>query len=107
MPNQRATGKSLVGCHVDDRFLREIDKARGTKSRSDFFREALFKYLGPDSGLPQSITAAPDRAGKGGRPRKVIELPEVEQSKVAEDAQAEPITKTFPKITYPKGKRGK
>lgn len=71
MPDQRAPGKSLVGCHVDDAFLEVIDRARGGKSRSDFFREAIFDYL-QRAGyvLPEKLKYGPDRTGKGGRPKK-------------------------------------
>lgn len=73
MPNQRASGQSLIGCHVDAQFLAEIDAARGGKSRSDFLREALYDYLkklGYD--LPPAWKYAPDRTGKGGRPKKFL-----------------------------------
>ena len=70
MPNQRAAGQSLVGCHVDAQFLAEIDRARGGRSRSDFLREALFLHL-KQMGyrLPEAMKYAPDRTGKG-RPKK-------------------------------------
>jgi len=72
MPDQRAPGKSLVGCYVDDAFAAEIDRAREGKSRSDFLREVIFDYL-EDQGfaLKKEWKFAPDRAGKGGRPKKV------------------------------------
>lgn len=71
MPDQRAPGKSLVGCHVDDTFLAAIDQARGGKSRSDFLREAIHAYLAKKGyELPESLKYGPDRTGKGGRPRK-------------------------------------
>lgn len=74
MPDKRAAGKSLVGCHIDDEFLAAIDQARGGKSRSDFFREAIFDYLKTlGIKLPETLKYAPDRTGKGGRPKKVIE----------------------------------
>ena len=71
MPNQRASGQSLIGCHIDAQFLAEIDEARGGKSRSDFLREALFIYL-KEMGysLPDAFKYAPDRTGKGGRIKK-------------------------------------
>ena len=72
MPDQRAAGKSLVGCHVDEEFLVAIDAARGGKSRSDFLREAIFKYLRSlGYNLPERLMFAPDRTGKGGRPPKL------------------------------------
>lgn len=73
MPDQRAAGKSLVGCYVDESFAAEIDRARGGKSRSDFLREVLFNYL-EKAGftLKDEWKFAPDRAGKGGRPKKAV-----------------------------------
>jgi len=62
-----------VGCHVDAEFLAEIDRARGGKSRSDFLREAIYNYLRSlGYKVPESLKYAPDRTGKGGRPRKAI-----------------------------------
>jgi hypothetical protein len=57
---------------VDAEFAAAIDKARRGKSRSQFLREALYRYLATECGitLPQEIMHAPDRAGKGGRKRK-------------------------------------
>lgn len=78
MPNQRASGQSLVGCHLDKDFVAEIDKARGGKSRSQFLREALYWYLTSKGiELPEGWMHAPDRAGKGGRkPRGNLKLME-------------------------------
>lgn len=67
MPNQRANGQTLIGCHVDANFAAEIDRARNGKSRSDFLREALFEHLKSlGYSLPETAKYAPDRAGKGG-----------------------------------------
>jgi len=68
MPNQRAPGQTLIAFAVDAAFLAEIDHARGTRSRSEFVRSALYRELvNRGTALPRSIQAAPDRAGKGGR----------------------------------------
>lgn len=72
MPNQRAPGQTMVGCYVDEKFAAEIDRARGGKSRSDFLREILFRYLkklGYD--LKPEWQYAPDRTGKG-RGRRIV-----------------------------------
>lgn len=118
MPDQRAAGKSLVGCHVDDIFAAEIDRARGRKSRSDFLREALYDYLKEKhrTTLPASVKYAPDRAGKGGRPKKpttssnitqMAAMPQDQSSKVADNV-AEPFVSPPPKKTsYRKGLRKK
>ena len=72
MPNQRASGQTLIGCHLDAEFVDAIDRARGGKSRSQFLREVLYWYVTQKCSiaLPSHLMHAPDRAGKGGRPRK-------------------------------------
>jgi hypothetical protein len=72
MPNQRATGQTLIGCHLDADFVAAIDRARKGRSRSQFLREALHYYLSECCGirLAEEKKHAPDRTGKGGRPRK-------------------------------------
>lgn len=90
-----------MGCHVDERFAREIDAARGGKSRSEFLREAIHSYMcckGRE--LPESFKYAPDRAGKGGRPRKQPVEPTVMMN---EDTKPDPIPEQKP-VKYPKGK---
>jgi hypothetical protein len=74
MPNQRASGQILIGCHLDAEFVAAIDKARQGKSRSQFLREVLFWYVTQQCkiSLPASMMHAPDRTGKGGRPRKAL-----------------------------------
>jgi hypothetical protein len=63
---------------LDGDFLAAIDKARGARSRSQFLRDALYHYLTDvcKVTLPEAVTHAPDRAGKGGRPRKSAEKAE-------------------------------
>lgn len=72
MPNQRATGQTLIGCHLDAEFVTAIDTARAQRTRSQFLREALYTYLRETCHMeiPSHLMYAPDRAGKGGRPRK-------------------------------------
>lgn len=74
MPNQRASGQTLIGCHLNEEFVAAIDAARGSKSRSQFLREALYLYLRDHHrrDLPERLKHAPDRKGKGGRPRKIV-----------------------------------
>lgn len=61
----------MIGVRVDDELLDEIDRVRGSMSRSDFVRLATYNALKEaGTSLPESIISAPDRAGKGGRPRK-------------------------------------
>jgi hypothetical protein len=77
MPNQRATGQTLIGVHLDAEFVAAIDRARGGKSRSQFLREVLFLYVTKECRihLPENFMHAPDRAGKGGRPKKTVLKP--------------------------------
>lgn len=60
-----------------------MDRARGDKSRSQFIREALAEQLG----MKGNVVKAPDRVGKGRKPRPVtdVTLNEVDAS---EDAPA-------------------
>lgn len=67
MAKKRSAGQTLIGVAIDESLLAQIDRARGELSRSAFVRQALGKFLG----LSGAITQAPDRAGKGGRPRKI------------------------------------
>lgn len=71
MPNQRGPGQRLVAFPLDEQFLAEIDEARGSQSRSEFVREAIYRLL-KEKGrhLPAAVVKAPDRAGKGGRKKK-------------------------------------
>jgi hypothetical protein len=62
--------QQLIGFRADPELLAEIDAKRGRMSRSEFLRRAVFAELEElGTTLPPSITAAPDRAGKGG-PKK-------------------------------------
>jgi hypothetical protein len=78
MPNQRASGQTLIGCHLDADFVAAIDKARQGKSRSQFLREVLFWYVTKECriNLPAHLMHAPDRTGKGGRPKKLVAVEE-------------------------------
>lgn len=61
----------MIGVRLDDDFLAEIDRVRGSMSRSDFVRMATFNALAEaGTHLSEEVASAPDRAGKGGRPRK-------------------------------------
>lgn len=93
-----------MGCHVDQRFAAEIDAARGCKSRSDFLREAIYEYLCcQGKRLPESFKHAPDRAGKGGRPRKNPDTKNV----MMNDEQNEQPAPPMKPVTYEKGSRKK
>lgn len=65
--------QKMIGVRVDDALLAEIDRYRGSMSRSEFLRIATFDALkNRGSQIPKSVVAAPDRAGKGG-PRTHVE----------------------------------
>jgi hypothetical protein len=98
--------QQLIALRVDPQLLAEIDAKRGRKSRSEFLRDAVYAELeAQGTSLPSSITAAPDRAGKGGRPKKVVEMPPA-QKNVAEDHGPPPESASAPrqKVKYPKKK---
>lgn len=65
--------QTLLSVAVSRQLLAEIDRKRGTTPRSTFVRECLATYLKIDLRL----AAAPDRAGKGGRPKKAVALASV------------------------------
>ena len=86
MANQRAAGQTLIAFPLDEKFLAEVDSARGETSRSAFVREALRNYLvAKGHPIPRDLTAAPDRAGKGGRKSKITPM-DPGLGKVAEDS---------------------
>lgn len=72
MGKPRSPGQTLIALALDEAFLASIDENRGTMNRSQFIRESLAKYLG----LSMVHAAAPDRAAKGGRKRKISTLDE-------------------------------
>lgn len=74
----RSPGQTLIGVAVDSVFLAQIDAKRGSQSRSAFVRMCLANYLQ----LPEALAAAPDRTGKGGRPKKAAKLLLVDKSKI-------------------------
>jgi hypothetical protein len=96
--------QQLIALRVDAALLAEIDAKRGRVSRSEFLRNAVYAELqAQGTELPATVTAAPDRAGKGGRPRKVVEIP---LQKVAEDEDA-PVGSERQAVQYPKAQRVK
>jgi hypothetical protein len=76
----------------DEGFLRQIDGVlarAGASNRSDFIRMAVYRALekaGVKVDLEQAV--APSRAGKGGRPKKIIPI-----SRVAEKSTGTYSTK--------------
>jgi hypothetical protein len=68
----RSKGQTMIGCWCDEALVEKIDRARRSRTRSQFCREALAETL-RSMGIEVSDreTASPDRAGKGG-PRKAV-----------------------------------
>ena len=72
MPGVRSQGQTMIGCWCEEALVEKIDRARRTRSRSDFCREAIaekLRTLGFD--VSEHEAASPDRAGKGG-PKRVL-----------------------------------
>ena len=83
--------QKMIGVRVDDELLEEIDRVRGAMSRSDFVRMAAYNALKEaGSELPESVTAAPDRAGKGGRPKKASGVALVREPSVEYKTEKKP-----------------
>jgi len=71
--------QKMIGVRVDDDLLAEIDRVRGSMSRSDFVRKAAYEALKLEgSKLPPEVIAAPDRAGKGGPRPTILTREEIE-----------------------------
>jgi hypothetical protein len=65
----------MIGCWCDRAFVEKIDRARRSRTRSAFCREAIaekLRYLGFE--VPEQEAASPDRAGKGGRRQGVYPI---------------------------------
>lgn len=87
---------------LDEQLLAALDRARGARSRSAVVREAIYSMLKAQGyQLPPALVNAPDRVGKGGRPKKVVEMP---TAKVAEDESPLPPT-PMKNVKYPRGKK--
>ena len=62
----------MIGCWCDESFIAKLDRARGSRTRSQFCREAIadkLRAMGMD--VPEQETISPDRKGKGG-PRRAL-----------------------------------
>lgn len=72
MPNQRGENQTRLVFALDKELLEALDKARPPGvTRSEWLRAAMVNELAR-VGCPvdPALINAPDRAGKGGRPRK-------------------------------------
>jgi hypothetical protein len=77
MPGARSEGQIMIGCWCEAALVEKIDCARGSRTRSQFCREAIaekLRALGMQ--VPERETASPDRAGKGGRRRTIYPMPQ-------------------------------
>jgi len=62
----------MIGCWCDETFVEKIDHARGSRTRSQFCREAIAEKLRTlGISVHEQEANPPDRAGKGG-PRHTI-----------------------------------
>jgi hypothetical protein len=67
MPGIRSEGQTMIGCWCEESFVKKIDAAKGSLSRSQYCRDALTEKLkehGVDVELREQYS--PDRKGKGG-----------------------------------------
>jgi hypothetical protein len=70
MTDKRTAGQVLIGCWCDEKFVSRIDSARRGMNRSQFARDALVdKLVKLGVKITDLQTWAPDRTGKGGRPK--------------------------------------
>lgn len=87
---------------MKESFLSIIDgnlERMGFSDRAAFIRKAVAEKLGVTD---KALITPPSRAGKGGRPKKVVAIPDVEETlKVADEAgPAKPVPTK--KVTYRK-----
>lgn len=75
VPNVRASGQKQVIVIMSEEFLSDIDgsiETLGYSNRAEFIRQAVLEKLAKAGvQIEKSKAAAPSRAGKGGRPKKV------------------------------------
>ena len=64
----RTTGQMLLSVAVSVEMLAAIDSKRGRATRSAFVRESSADHLK----ISRDLAIAPDRTGKGGRPKKAL-----------------------------------
>ncbi|MEI8288793.1 MAG: ribbon-helix-helix domain-containing protein [Verrucomicrobiota bacterium] len=73
MANERGAGQKLIPIPASEDFIKELNsgfKKAGYDNRSQFIRDAILEKLarlGID--VPEKLALAPDRLGKGGRPK--------------------------------------
>jgi hypothetical protein len=66
----------MIGCWCEESLVEKIDRARRSRTRSHFCREAIAEKLRAlGFNVAEEETASPDRAGKGGPKRTVYAIP--------------------------------
>ena len=66
----------MIGCWCEQALVEKIDRARGSRTRSQFCREAVAEKLRTMGfEVPERQIASPDRAGKGGPKRVFYPIP--------------------------------
>jgi hypothetical protein len=71
MPGKRADGQILIGAALDAGMIATMDKLRGGVTRSQYVRQAIAEKMQAEGyKVPQEWIYAPDRTGRGGRPKK-------------------------------------
>jgi hypothetical protein len=66
----------MIGCWCEEALVEKIDRARRSRTRSQFCREAIaekLRTMGVD--VPEHEAGSPDRAGKGGPKRITYAIP--------------------------------
>ena len=96
MPGVRSRGQTMIGCWCEQALVEKIDRARRTRSRSEFCREALaekLRSMGVE--VAEHEAASPDRAGKGRVKRGLYPL-SAETAQLNESGQGTAGKKTGP-----------
>ncbi|HEY8965626.1 MAG TPA: hypothetical protein VIM58_04230 [Candidatus Methylacidiphilales bacterium] len=79
MPSQRAPHQKAVLVMMRESFVDQIDAAvnrMGFNDRASLIRQAVIEKMAREGiVLPRELATAPDRSGKGGRPRKASPEP--------------------------------
>ena len=102
----RTNTQTLLTLHVSDELLGAVEQCRKGRPRSQWIRDAILEKLRREGiEIPDEAALPPDRSGKGGRSKKVAEMP-APGLKVAEDHGPPPESASLPRkqVKYPKKK---
>lgn len=100
MSNTRGPGQKLISVPMNEKFIELIDAAlpeMGYSDRSSFIRDAISdKIRASGIQVPPTLTLAPSRTGKGGRPStRAYEQPGSASSEIKDSPVSEkqlPVT---------------